>query len=100
MPRSFMAGVTSGAGFPSCPRRMRIASQAWAMTVQTVAAQTAAEGLGFLSKRFRFCLATPIFRQLPWRAPSGQRAGSPFFVNLASDEMALLIEMVVDLRMH
>jgi hypothetical protein len=30
----------------------------------------------------------------------GQRAGSPLFVNLASDEMALLIEMVVDLGMN
>ena len=33
-------------------------------------------------------------------APLGQRAGSPLFVNLASDEMALLIEMVVDLSMN
>ena len=33
-------------------------------------------------------------------APLGQRAGSSLFVNLASDEMALLIEMVVDLSMN
>jgi hypothetical protein len=32
-------------------------------------------------------------------APLGQRAGSPLFVDLASDEMALLIEMVGDLSM-
>ena len=32
-------------------------------------------------------------------APLDQRAGSPLFVDLASDEMALLIEMVVDLSM-
>ena len=34
------------------------------------------------------------------RAPLGQRAGSPLFVDLAGDEMALLIEMVVDLGMN
>ena len=28
-------------------------------------------------------------------APLGQRGGAPLFVNLAGDEMALLIEMVV-----
>jgi hypothetical protein len=33
-------------------------------------------------------------------APLGQRTGSHLFVNLASDEMALLIEMVVDLGMN
>ena len=33
-------------------------------------------------------------------APLGQRASSPLFVNLAGDEMALLIEMVVDLGMN
>ena len=30
-------------------------------------------------------------------APLGQRGGAPLFVNLAGDEMALLVEMVVDL---
>jgi len=33
-------------------------------------------------------------------APLGQRGGAPLFVNLAGDEMALLIEMVVDLGMN
>jgi hypothetical protein len=33
-------------------------------------------------------------------APLGQRTGSPLFVDLASDEMALLIKMVVDLSMN
>jgi hypothetical protein len=33
-------------------------------------------------------------------APIGQRAGSPLFVDLAIDEMALLIEMVVDFSMN
>ena len=33
-------------------------------------------------------------------APLGQRAGSFLFVNLAGDEMALLIKMVVDLSMN
>ena len=33
-------------------------------------------------------------------APLGQRAGSSLFVNFAGDEMALLIEMVVDLSMN
>ena len=33
-------------------------------------------------------------------APLGQRAGSPLFVDVASDEMALLIEMVVNLSMN
>ena len=33
-------------------------------------------------------------------APLGQRGGTPLFVNLAGDEMALLIEMVVDLGMN
>jgi hypothetical protein len=33
-------------------------------------------------------------------APLGQRAGSSLFVNLAGDEMALLIEMVVDLGVN
>jgi len=33
-------------------------------------------------------------------APIGQRGGAPLFVNLAGDEMALLIEMVVDLGMN
>ncbi len=33
-------------------------------------------------------------------APLGQRASSPLFVSSASDEMALLIEMVVDLSMN
>jgi len=33
-------------------------------------------------------------------APLGQRTGSPLFVDLASDEMALLIEMVLDLSMN
>ncbi len=32
-------------------------------------------------------------------APLGQRAGSSLFVNLAGDEMAFVIEMVVDLSM-
>ncbi len=33
-------------------------------------------------------------------APLGQRGGAPLFVNLAGDEMALLIAMVVDLGMN
>ena len=33
-------------------------------------------------------------------APLGQRGGAPLFVSLAGDEMALLIEMVVDLGMN
>ena len=33
-------------------------------------------------------------------APLGQRGGAPLFVDLAGDEMALLIEMVVDLGMN
>ena len=33
-------------------------------------------------------------------APLGQRGGAPLFVILAGDEMALLIEMVVDLGMN
>ena len=33
-------------------------------------------------------------------APLGHRGGAPLFVNLAGDEMALLIEMVVDLGMN
>ena len=33
-------------------------------------------------------------------APLGQRGGAPLFVNPAGDEMALLIEMVVDLGMN
>ena len=33
-------------------------------------------------------------------APLGQRGGASLFVNLAGDEMALLIEMVVDLGMN
>ena len=33
-------------------------------------------------------------------APLGQRGGAPLFVKLAGDEMALLIEMVVDLGMN
>jgi len=33
-------------------------------------------------------------------APLGQRGGAPLFVNLAGDEMALLIEMVVNLGMN
>jgi NAD(P)-dependent dehydrogenase (short-subunit alcohol dehydrogenase family) len=33
-------------------------------------------------------------------APLGQRGGAPLFVNLAGDEMALLIKMVVDLGMN
>ena len=33
-------------------------------------------------------------------APLGQRGGAPLFVNLAGDEMALLIEMVVELGMN
>ena len=33
-------------------------------------------------------------------APLGQRGAAPLFVNLAGDEMALLIEMVVDLSMN
>jgi hypothetical protein len=34
-----MVPITSEAGFPSCPRRMRMASQAWAITVQTLAVE-------------------------------------------------------------
>ncbi len=33
-------------------------------------------------------------------APLGQRGGASLLVNLAGDEMALLIEMVVDLGMN
>jgi hypothetical protein len=33
-------------------------------------------------------------------APLGQRGRAPLFVDLAGDEMALLIEMVVDLGMN
>ena len=33
-------------------------------------------------------------------APLGQRDGAPLFVDLAGDEMALLIEMVVDLGVN
>lgn len=33
-------------------------------------------------------------------APLGQRVGSSLFVNLASDEIALLIDAVVDLSMN
>ena len=33
-------------------------------------------------------------------APLGQRGGAPLFVSLAGDEMALLIEMVVDVGMN
>ena len=33
-------------------------------------------------------------------APLGQRGGAPLFVNLAGDEMAPLIEMVVELGMN
>ena len=33
-------------------------------------------------------------------APLGQCAGSPLFVSLASDEVAFLIEVVVDLSMN
>ncbi len=33
-------------------------------------------------------------------APLGQRGGAPLFVNLAGDEMALLIEKIVDLGMN
>ena len=33
-------------------------------------------------------------------APLGQRGGAPLFVDLAGDEMALLIEMVMDLGMN
>ena len=33
-------------------------------------------------------------------APLGQRAGSSMFVNLASDEMTLMIELVVDLSVN
>jgi len=39
MPRSFMAAMTSVAGFPSCPRHRRRVSQAWATTVQTLAVE-------------------------------------------------------------
>ena len=44
-------------------------------------------------------------RRPKWRlgregAPLGQRGGAPLFVNLAGDEIALLIEMVVDLGMN
>ncbi len=39
----------------------------------------------------------PLGREV---APLGQRAGSSLFVNFAGDEMALLIEMVVDLSMN